>query len=246
MKRTLTAKLKEQLKKNYANEEITSYSGDALTYLKRVKALDKARAAKKVSDRQALHVGDHVVRKGTDAYDIIEASAKTKGLTAKKFIKQYKDITIRLIEQMETFQSKEADYIIEDAKRAHGHYINGKRVSKARFQKDITDFKSNVVDCGEVYNVINIEYSFDLLGNIKIDLPTAEEMDELECDPDEWQDFLSDNYPHVSYIPNSKEQIEEKKKAARRDKKNSPAKKSSKPKPRGKKTVNKPAKKKKR
>jgi hypothetical protein len=202
-KKKLSPKLKDQIKQDYKKLKADQFSGEALRYYNQVKSLAKAR---KVKASNYVQIGDTSVKKTSEIYGIVEKAAKMKGQTVKQFIKDNKEDINRLAEKGSVTIVKEADYVekeIGKLGRTNKVYVNGKKVSKAKAKYIVSSFKANTVTTANVYDVLNMEISYDLKGNLYLDVPEPEEYFLIE-DEEEFLGLLDSSYPGISYIRNDK------------------------------------------
>ena len=198
-KRKLTPKLKEYLYENRHKVKLSDYQGDALEYLKRLRAATKAaktRAAK------TAKIGDTTIPRNSELYEIIEHSAAAKGQSVNTFIKKNKQAIQELLRDGKVPIQRETSYAISDISKLPKRskiFINGEKVSKADAIYAIQNFTSTSMQFSTTV-VVNYEMSYDLTGNLYLELPmpdeyesTVEEMEEMDEDEanEAWLDYLA-------------------------------------------------------
>lgn len=188
-KRKLTPKLKQFLYDNRFKVKLSDYSGEALAYLKRLRAASKA--AKKRKDNTAK-IGDTNIPRDTRLYELIEQSARLKKQSVKKFIKDNKDAIKELMEGDRIVLQRETSYAIKDINKLPKRskvYINGQLVSRGDAVYALQSITSSAMQHTETV-VINYEMSYDLKGNLYLDLPTEQEIEEAEDNPEDYEELL--------------------------------------------------------
>lgn len=200
-KRKLTQKLKDYLYKNRHKVKLSDYEGEALSYLKRLRAASKAAKSRK---NNTAKIGDVVIPRNTELYETIEASARLKKQSIASFIKKYPDAIKELMHEQRIVISRETTYAIRDiSKLPKGSkiYINGEKVGKGDAIYAIQAITSSAMQHTETV-VINYELSFDLKGNLYLELPTEAELEEAEEADDEGEslDELIDSYQTMTPI----------------------------------------------
>lgn len=201
-RKKLSPKLKQKIKSDYASLKPSQFQGEALRYYQQVTSLAKAR---KVKAAMVVQVGSDTIRKGSEIYAIVEKAAEKKGVSVKQFIKDNKEEIIKLANKGSITVVKEADYVereIDAMPRTAKVFINGKRVSKPKAKYILSSFKSNAITIASIYDVLNMEITFDLKGNLYLDIPLPEEYANIE-DGEELLGLIDASYPHISYIRNT-------------------------------------------
>lgn len=189
-KRKLTPKLKEYLYENRWKARLSDYSGEALEYLKRLRAASKA--AKKRKDNTAK-VGRLTIPRNSNLYKLLEDSAKLKKQPVGKFIRENKEAIEELMRDDRIVIQRETAYAIKDINKLPKKskiFINGQQVSKGDAVHAIQSLTSSAMQHTETV-VVTYELSYDLKGNLYLDMPTEEEIEEAEDDPELYEDVLS-------------------------------------------------------
>lgn len=196
-KRKLTSKLKDFLYENRWKVKQSDYDGEALAYLKRLRAATKA--AKKRREQTAI-IGNIKIPRNSKLYELIEASAKLKKQPINKFIKENTDAIDELIEGDRIVLHRETSYAIQDINRLPKRskiFINGEQVSKGDAIHAVQSLTSSAMQHTETV-VLNYELSYDYNGNLYLDLPTEEEIEEAEDNPELYDEMLDDHEGLVS------------------------------------------------
>lgn len=178
-KRKLTPKLKGFLYDNRWNVKLSDYDGAALAYLKRLRAASKA--AKKRKEAVAK-IGKTVIPRNSELYEVIKASAKAKKQSVATFIKRNKAAIEELMKDGNVVLSRETSYAIQDISRlgkGRNVYINGEKVSKGDAIYRLQSFTSSAMQHTNTV-VMNYELTYDLNGDIRLNLPTEDEIEEAE------------------------------------------------------------------
>ena len=201
IQRKLTDRLKKKLKEDYNKVKLSDFGDDALKYLKRVRATAKARKAKQ--DKEFI-VGETKIPKDSDLYKLISAAAKENKQSVKRYTKTHKEDIDKLVEKGKIFIVREGDYLFEDIKKSKAVYIKGKRVSKSQAQLNVQELQTDLMTRGKTYHVIFIEHSYDLKGNLYLDIPSLEDL-QKNTGKDDLRYFIDKKYPNIKYIPNDDE-----------------------------------------
>lgn len=198
-KRKLTPKIKEHLYENRFKVKLSDYDGEALAYLKRLRAASKAAKTRKQSTAK---IGDTIIPRNSELYEIIEQSANAKGLPVSTFIKKNKQAIQELLRDGKVPIQRETSYAISDISKLPKRskiYINGEKVSKADAIYAIQNFTSTSMQYTSTV-VVNYEMSYDLTGNLYLELPmpddyesTVEEMEEMDEEEasEQWLDYIA-------------------------------------------------------
>jgi hypothetical protein len=198
-KRKLTAKLKEQIKANPYRLKKSDFADEALHYLNIIRG---ARKAVKTKLAKAKYKKPRTKKQGEQAgvSDLIEAAAKSKGMSVKKFRQKYKENIEKFEKTARLYHNREADLLISDIRfleKGRGVYLNGRRTTKPKAIHRISSFKNKVMSTGLTYERINIEYSVDAHGNIHFKIPTSADLNEFE--DNDMLDYIEDNFPISVY-----------------------------------------------
>jgi hypothetical protein len=178
-KRKLTPKLKEYLYVNRNKVKLSDYAGDALAYLKRLRAASKAAKTRK---QKVAQVGDTTIPQDSELYYIIESSAKAKKQSVATFIKKNKEAINELIKDGNIVLQRETSYAIKDIEKLPKRskvYINGEVVSKGDAIYALQSITSSAMQHTTVV-VMNYEMTYDLKGNLHLTLPTEQEIENAE------------------------------------------------------------------
>ena len=191
-KRKLTPKLKDFLYANRNKVKLSDYEGDALAYLKRLRAATKAAKTRK---GKIATIGNTTIPQDSELYQIIEASAAAKKMPVSKFVKKYRKDLDEFIKDGNIVLQRETSYAIKDIERLprkSGVFINGEKVTKGDAIYALQSFTSSAMQHTNTV-VINYELSYDLNGNLHLTLPTDDDIDRLEEseDPNEYDEFMS-------------------------------------------------------
>jgi hypothetical protein len=207
-KRKLTPKVKDYLYANRWKVKQSDYTGEALDYLLRLRRASKA--AKKRRENTAK-VGDVVIPRNSELYETIEASAHIKKQSVATFIKQNKKAIEELMKDGRVVLIRETNYAISDINKLPARskiFINDKEVSKGDTIYALQSFTSAAMQYTDTV-VVNYELSYDLTGNLYIELPTEDEIEAAEEDADngEMEAFYSmlENAEGLVAIQSSKE-----------------------------------------
>lgn len=182
-KRKLTSKLKDHLYANRWRVRQEDYSGEALEYLLRLRRASKA--AKKRQENTAK-VGGVTIPRNSELYETIEASARIKKQSVATFIKQNREAIEELMQEGRVVLIRETNYAISDIGKLPARnkiYINGIEVSKGDAIYALQSFTSSAMQYTDTA-VINYELSYDLTGNLFLELPTDDEIEAAEEDAD--------------------------------------------------------------
>lgn len=208
----LTDRVKKQVKKAKGKVRLGDYKGDALAYVKKYKSLAKARKAKKESKLtiQGIHIP-----KNSDLYKTIAESARIKGQSVARFIKENKKAIENLIKNGKVFITRETDYLIKDIQqlpKSRKIFNFDKPISRL---DAIYALQQLMMASVSVSNIVLLMYEvgYDLKGNMYLEIPTPgkyetllEDLEEMGDDPesDEEKDRLwtenLDEYPTITYI----------------------------------------------
>jgi hypothetical protein len=183
-KRKLTPKLKDFLYDNRYKVKMSDYAGDALAYLKRLRAASKAAKTRK---NKTAKIGSVTVPRNSELYKIIEASAKLKKQNVSTFIKENQEAIENLLQEGRVPITRETGYAIKDISNLPNKskvFINGQQVSKGDAIYALQSLTSSAMQHTDTV-VMNYEMSYDLAGNLYLELPTEEEVEEAESADDE-------------------------------------------------------------
>lgn len=210
-KRKLTDALRKKIKSQYFKIKESDYTGEALTYLRRVKGAAKAR---KIKEETTLKIGDIKVPKNSQLYENIESAASMKGQTIKQFMadKKNREAVMLLAKDGGITVDREANYLIEDInKLPKGRKVfwNGKEVSRAYAISLIMEIISYSAQFSNIV-MVRFEVRYTLNGDLHIaHVPGREEIDEAleyvdDFDTDEeraaaWEEFLKE-FEAINYV----------------------------------------------
>lgn len=202
IQKKLTDRLKEKIKNEYKSLRLSDFGGDALTYLKKVRGAAKGRKAKadSVADIDGLRIP-----KDSEAYRVIAAMAKAKGITVKQLIKKYRKEVSALLEEGGIVMQRESEYLISDIKKLPKDkrvYVNDGNgfVRKSR-ENAILDLQLLIMHCAALTNIFmliyRVEYKLD--GDVRFWCPEQEEYENLLTE-EEITDMLDSYEPNIIYI----------------------------------------------
>lgn len=178
-KRKLTPKLKDYLYANRWKAKMSDYDGDALSYLKRLRAATKAAKKRKANTAK---IGSVTIPRNSELYEIIEASANLKRQSVASFIRANKGAIEELLQEGRVVISRETQYAIDDISKLPTKskvYINGEKVTKGDAIYALQSLTSTAMQHTSVV-LINYEMSYDLAGNLYLEIPTQEDIEEAE------------------------------------------------------------------
>jgi hypothetical protein len=197
-KRKLTPKLKDYLYANRFKVKQSDYTGEALEYLLRLRRATKAAKTRKA---KIAKVGKTTIPQDSELYEIIEKSAALKGQTVERFINENRKAIEKLKKDGKIVLSRSTDYAISDINKLPKRnkvYINGNPVSKGDAMYAIQELSSTSARVSNIVNV-NYELSYDLTGDLYIEMPMPEQYEELlesfddmsdEEQDESWEEFL--------------------------------------------------------
>jgi virulence-associated protein VapD len=191
MKRKLSARTKQEIKQNFKKLKKSDYSGEALTYLNRVKGAAKARAAKA---KQYIQVGTKQVKKNSQLGKIITKAAEIRGTSVKEYIKE----DIESVEKLdrnyrETSEEKAIDDlagIIENRGNTK-IFVNEEKFSEIEAIYEIEDLRNKIRRVDKSIMQILVKYEVDLKGNLYFKVPEVPEVEEGE-DLEDFQNYFED------------------------------------------------------
>ena len=218
IQRKLTDKLKEKIKKHYADLKESDYGDDALRYLKQVKGGAKGRATQRA---KVAKIDQLTIPKNSEIYKIIQRAAKIKGMTVAKFVKKYRSDIENLMQGGDIVNMRETNYLISDIKhmdKGTTVFVNdGNGLTRTPKKTDIMNislFTAHVMQNSDIF-MISYRVNYKLNGDLSHYLPSAEEYEELE-DDETITEMLDSYYPNITYLKSRK--VIEKKKDKRIDK----------------------------
>lgn len=196
----LSKKLKEKIKQSPFRQKQSDYSGEALTYLHRVRGAAKARkakAAKAVAERESkLIINGHEVPEDSQTYIKLAAAASTQNLTVSAYAKKYPKELKSFVSQDRYYSDRETDYLKKDisavAKKKKKFFINGVEKSAAQVKYRIGRLKQAMINTMDIYDKVIIEHYYDAHNNAHFDLPEISDFAGL--DGGEMKEFLNDFY----------------------------------------------------
>lgn len=215
--RKLTAKVRDKIKKDYNKLKLSDFGDDALQYLRKVRGAAKSR--KRKADTVAK-VGDLVVPKDSEMYQIIQKAAKIKKMTVKQFMKKNKKAIQELMKDGDIVLQRETDYLIKDLeklKKGKKIFVNDgngilmwNAAGKGIVIFDITRFTQYIFSQTDIFLIIyRVHYKLD--GDMSFYLPSKEEYEELETE-EEIIAMLDEYYPEITYLKSAKSRKREKEK----------------------------------
>lgn len=178
-KRKLTAKLKDFLYDNRWKVKMSDYDGEALAYLKRLRAASKA--AKKRKEAVAK-IGNTIIPRNSEIYEQIELSAKLKKQSVSKFLKENKEAVLEYMKEGRIVIERETSYAISDISKLPAKskiFINGQRVSKGDAIYALQSFTSSAMQHTNTV-IVNYEMSYSTDGDLYLELPEEDEIEEAE------------------------------------------------------------------
>lgn len=178
-KRKLTDKLKAFLYANRWKVKQSDYEGDALAYLKRLRAASKAAKKRKAA---TATIGKTAIPRNSELYETIAESARLKKTTVAKFVKKYKKEIDALLKDRKIVLQRETSYAIDDIRRLPKKskvFINGEQVTKGDAIHALQSFTGSAMRHTDTV-IINYEMTYDLNGNLNLTLPTDKEIEEAE------------------------------------------------------------------
>jgi hypothetical protein len=201
-KKKLTAKLREQIKKDYRKLKKSDFDGDALAYLNRVRGAAKGRKAKKekVAEFDGLKLPED-----SEIYRIVAAGAKLKKQSVKKFVKENRKNLEALLKDGDFVQQRETEYLIRDIQalpKSKKVFVNdGNGYTSTPKLKDILAIQLFTQHVASYSNIFLLVYRvhYKLGGDLSHYLPSVEEYEPLE-DEQEIIDLLDDYYPEITYL----------------------------------------------
>lgn len=208
----LTERVRNQVKKAKGKVRLSDYKGEALTYVKKYKSLAKAR--KKKQESKLIIEGIHIP-KNSDLYKTIEESARIKGQSVAKFVKENKKAIESLIKNGKVFITRETDYLIKDIQKLPKSKIVYNYEKPISRLDAIYALQQLLMASVSVSNIVLLMYEvgYDLKGNMYLEIPLPgqyesllEDLEDLGEDTDSdaekdrlWTEFL-DKYPTITYI----------------------------------------------
>lgn len=212
--RKLNDRVKAKIKKDYAKLRLSDFDGDALVYLRKTRAAAKGR--KRKADAVAV-VGDLIVPKDSEMYQIIQRAAKIKKLTVKQFMKKHKEAISSLMKEGDFVLQRETDYLIEDIqklKKGKKVFVNDgngyRQTAKSKDIFNIQTFTQFIFSNTDIFLLIyRVHYKLD--GDLSHYLPSPEEYEELE-DEENIIAMLDSYYPEITYLKSAKPRKREKEK----------------------------------
>lgn len=225
IRRKLTESLKKKIKSDYRKLKQSDFDGDALSYLKKVRAAAKGRSVKKKKQKEAsqkrknkiaaektperaksIKVGSRVIEPGSKAYEIIFLSAKNTNKSLDRFIKENEKAIEELLSNYLIFFKTEIDNLIKQIrelpKKSKVHIpVHGSEKSRARSIFMLHSIKKAMLELAAIYEVVFIEWGIDLDSDMHFNCPQPGEYKNIE-DGEELLDFIDEYYPNITYIRN--------------------------------------------
>jgi hypothetical protein len=213
--RKLTERVKAKIKADHKKLRLKDFDGDALRYLKRVRAAEKTR--KKKSDSVA-RVEDLIIPKDSELYNIISKMAKIKKVTLKQFMKKHKKDIANLQKEGDVILQRETDYLIEDIrkmKKGKKLFVNDgngyRKTGRARDILNIQVFTQFVMSNSDIF-MLTYRVHYKLDGDLTHYLPDAIEYEEFKDNEEGLIAMLDDFYPEITYLKSAKSKEREKEK----------------------------------
>lgn len=225
IRKKLTSSLKEKIKKDFRKLKKSDFDGDALAYLNRVRGAAKGRASQKKNKKEAgkkaiakvvskktpsvkakaITIGGITIEPDSKAYEILQASATNTNKTLAKFVKENEKAIEKLLADYLIAFKKECDDLIklihELPKKAKVFSpVRTKTITKHYVIFLLHSIKKAILETGVTYEPVFVEASFDLYGNLHVDVPRPGEYKELEGE--DLLDFIDSEYPNITYIRN--------------------------------------------
>lgn len=206
IQRKLTDKLKAKIKKEYAKLRLADYEGDALTYLRKVRGAAKGRKSKRDSE---ANIEGLRIPKDSEAYALIKAMAKAKGVTVKQLLKKYKKEVSELLEDGVLVIQRETEYLISDLKKlpkSNRIYINDNdgftRIGK---EEAILRLQLLLMHCAALTDIFMLIYrvQFKLDGDVRFYCPLKDQYEDL-ITSEEITDMLDEYEPEIIYIESNR------------------------------------------
>jgi hypothetical protein len=190
MKRKLSARTKQEIKQNFKKLKKSDYSGEALTYLNRVKGAAKARAAKA---KQYIQVGTKQVKKTSHLGKIITKAAEIRGTSVKEYIKE----DIESVEKLgKNYRELSDDKAIDDLAgiiENRGNtkiFVNEEKFSEIEAIYEIEDLRNKIRRVDKSIMQILVKYEVDLKGNLYFKVPEVPEVEDEDLE--EFQNYFED------------------------------------------------------
>jgi len=178
-KRKLTPRLKDFLYDNRWKVKLSDYSGEALAYLKRLRAASKAAKKRKES---VAKIGNTVIPRNSEIYEQIEKSAQLKKQTVKRFLRENKDAVLEYMKEGRIVIERETSYAISDISKLPAKskvFINGQRVSKGDAIYALQSFTSSAMQHTNTV-IVNYEMTYTTDGDLYLELPEENEIEDAE------------------------------------------------------------------
>jgi len=228
IRRKLTPSLKKKIKDDYKHLRLADFDSEALTYLKQVRGAAKGRAAKKKQEKEKkktskkeapkkeagkksqeeIKVAGKIIKPGSKAYELISEGAKVKNQSVKKFVQENEAAIEKMLKDFLIFAKKEIDdliILIRSLDKSSKVFcpIKTKVISRPYAIYLLHAIKKAILETELTYEVVFIEYAFDLSGNIHFNCPRPSEY--IEYMGEELLEFIDDEYPNITYIRNDNE-----------------------------------------
>lgn len=191
-KKKLTAKLKASLKKDYRRVKQADFSGEALKYLKRVRAAHKGQKTKKKKGTYEKKISRR--KTGLLTYEaMISALAKGKKMSVAKYKKKYAKELLLLQNFGEARAWMECELLameIQFNPRA-GTMVNSHRVKRGTGIFEVLKLKRTILSTGLTYDKIEMLYGVTQKEMYNLFIPEYDKS-EIEENPKEWLDNLLD------------------------------------------------------
>ena len=194
-KRKLTEKVKAAIKASKGKVRLKDYTGEALTYLRKYRALS---AARKIKKETTLKVDGLVIPKNSKFYDTVSKSAEALGISLLQLQKKFPDVIREFLKRGSYHADRETDYLLEDLEKLSKKVkiTVGKKgiIPKEKVIAQLKQLQTNTATYTDNFVLIfKTAYTLDGL-NMKVDFPFTSEYEDLlfEIDSEEWTKEESD------------------------------------------------------
>lgn len=149
------------------------------------------------------------IPKKSEIYTQLQNDARETGLTFSQYKKKHAETIRELLKDYTDVHSSHVDKLtneIQSLKKGEKVFINDVPVSRPAAIANVSYFQQKAVQ-SDLYPFIQIEVKNDLRGNIHLNLPTVDEMLEIE-EGEDFIDYLDENYSDIIYNRDSRTQKE--------------------------------------
>lgn len=210
-KKKLTDALRKKIKTSYFKLKESDFSGDALTYLRRVKGAAKSR---KIKEETTLKIDGFKVPKNSQLYETIQGAAASNGQTIKQFmaVKKNRAAILLLAKDGGVTIDRESEYLMDDIRKlpkGRKVFWNNEEVSRAYAISLIMEIQAV---SAQVSNIVMIRYEvrYSLSGDLYISyVPSHDDIDEAVYELDSygtdeekamaWEEFLK-TFEAINYV----------------------------------------------